>query len=484
MNAYNKYAKNVGLVAIVNIISTLKSFILLPIVTKALGAESYGIWAQISVTISLIAPLCTLELGYAIIRFLGPERDKGKISTGFSSIFIVTSFIGVLISLLLFILSEPFAIAVFGGANAAFYIQISASLIFLAAIDQIMSEYFIAFQQMERYSVFGILQTIGEVILTVYLVLSGFGLFGAIVSLLISRVFTSIIGFLWITSETKISMPSFSVVKDYLPFSLPILPTAVCYWFINLGDRYVIGYFMDANAVGIYSASYSLGGLLAFFYYPLSLVLLPALTHSYENNKICEVKTILKYSIKFLLMFAIPSFFGLSILSKSILTSLTTSEFVGGYMIVSIIAFATVLFNCSSINTNVLNLFKETKKVSLIYGASALINVILNIVLVPMIGIVGAAIATLITFMVHLFVVGAVTFKRMPYDIDLEFISKSIIASIPMVFVVWMLNPCGVINIVITIGIAAGIYFGVLIMLRGFTKEEYVFLRDIVRGVI
>jgi O-antigen/teichoic acid export membrane protein len=51
MDTYKKYAKNVGLVSIANVISTLKGFILLPILTKALGAESYGTWALILVSI-------------------------------------------------------------------------------------------------------------------------------------------------------------------------------------------------------------------------------------------------------------------------------------------------------------------------------------------------------------------------------------------------------------------------------------------------
>ena len=481
MNPYKKYAKNIGLVTIAQIISSLKGFILLPILTKVLGAELYGMLTLILVTISLLAPLCTLELGQAIIRFLGPEKDKEKISNDFSSIFVVASLIGILSSLLLFIFSKPLAIAVFGGVDAAFYIQISASLIFLATIDQIMIEYFIAFQQMKKYSVFIILQTIGELILTAYLVLSGFGLFGAIFSLLVVRALTSVIGFLWISSEIKISTPSFSVIKDYLPFSLPILPTAICLWLVNLGDRYVIGYFMDASAVGIYNASYGLGGLLAFFYYPIAVILLPAITHSYEDNKIHEVKTILKYSTKFYLMFAIPSFFGLSILSKSVLTTLTTPEFVEGYMIIPIIALGTILFNCSQINVYILYLFKKTGMIGLIYGALASLNVIMNIILVPLIGILGAAIATLITFTTQLFVVSTISFKRMPYDVDLKFIMKSIISSVIMAFVVWKLNPYGTINILISIIIATGVYFSILISLKGFTKEEYVFLKDIAK---
>ena len=481
MNPYKKYAKNVGLVTIANIISTLKSFILLPILTKALGAELYGTWALISVTISLLAPFCTLRLGYVIIRFLGHEKNREKIGKSVSSIFGVTSLIALAVSILLFILSKSLAIAVFGGVDAAFYIQISAFLIFLGAIDQIMIEYFTAFQQMEKYSGFVILQTIGELVLTAYLVLSGFGLLGAIVSLLVVRIVVTIIGFLWITSEVKISTPSFSVVKPYLPFTLPLLPTVLCYWFINLGDRYVIGYFMGADAVGVYSASYGLGSMLTFFYAPISIALLPAITNLYENNKIQELKTHLTYSLKFLLMFTIPSFFGLSILSKSILMTLTTSEFIGGYSIVPIIALAIILFNCGNINMNVLFLLKKTKIVGLIYGAFALINMILNIILVPLIGIIGAAIATLITFMTQLFVASIISFKGLPFDIDFKFIMKSIISSVIMAFVVWKLNPIDAVNILISIGVGAVVYFGVMVILKAVTKEEYGFLRAMIR---
>ena len=482
MSEYKLFARRVGLVGTTNAIISLRALILIPILTKTLGAEGYGIWSQILVTISLLGPLCTLELGYAITRFLAPEKDKEKISKHLSSILATTSLVALAVSALIFVLSRPLAIAVFGGADATFYIKISALLIFLAAIDQIMIEYFTGFQQIKRYSIFLILQTIGEVALIAYLVLSGFGLFGAIISLLIARALTSVIGFLWIRSDINISKPSFSVVKPYLPFTLPILPTALCYWLINLGDRYVIGYFMGASAVGIYSASYGLGSLLAFFYAPLSGTLLPAMIKSYENNKIPEVKTYLGYSLKFLLLFTIPSFFGLAVLSKSLLVTLATSEFAEVYMVVSIVALATLLYYCGSVNLNILNLFKETKKVGIIYGISASINVILNIVLVPRIGIVGAAIATLVTFMAHLIVVSKMSFKRLAYGIDFKFIGKSIIASIPMGFVVWKMNPYGAVNILVSIGIAAVIYFGIMVLLKGFTREEFRFLRGLFKA--
>jgi O-antigen/teichoic acid export membrane protein len=446
-----------------------------------LGAASYGIWSQIWATVSLLAPFCTLGLSYAILRFLGPEKDKGTIGKGLSSIFAITAAIGLILSSLIFILSGSLAVAVFGGIDAAFYIKISSFLILLAAIDQLLISYFTAFQQMKKYSSFLILQTVGEVILIAYLVLSGFGLSGAIISLLIARLITTTLGFLWVTFDVKFLTPDFSIVKSYLPYTLPLLPTALCYWLINLGDRYVIGYFMGVDAVGIYSASYGLGGLLVLFYAPLSSTLFPAMVRCYESNKIQELKTHLKYSLKFFLMFAIPAFFGLSVISKSLLMTLATSEFVEGGVVVSIVALATVLFCCGSINTHVLNLFKETKKVGLIYMASASINVVMNIILVPLMGIVGAAIATLVTFAVHLFVISVISFKRVSYDIDLKFIAKSLTSSVIMAFVVWKLNPIGAVSILISIGAGAVVYFGILIILKGFAKEEYRFLRSVIK---
>lgn len=484
MPTYKKFTKDVGLAGIANIVGTLKGLILLPILTKTLGAESYGIWALILATVSLLMPLALLQLGVAMVRFLAAEKDEKKIGKGFCSIFAVASLTAFALSLLIFLLAEPLAVAVFGGADATDFVRISAFLVFLTALDQIIIEYFVAFRQIERYAVFMILQTVGEIALIGYLVLSGYGLFGAIISLLVVKAIAFVAGFLLIGREIRITKPSLSVIKPYLAFSLPLLPYSLCQWVVNLGDRYVIGYFIGIKAVGIYSASYALGSLIAFSFAPLSPVLFPAITNLYENDKIEEVKTHLKYSLKFFLMFAVPSLFGLSILSKSVLRTLTTSEFIAGYVIVPIVGLGMIFFICSSICTQVLMVFKETKKVALINGFSASINMILNIILVPLIGILGAAIATLITFMVHLFVMSNLSFKKLSFDVDLKFIMKGIVSSGVMGLIILKLNPIGVADILISIAVGAIVYFGVLVILKGFTREEYMFLKSVVRSVI
>jgi O-antigen/teichoic acid export membrane protein len=483
MTSYKKFTKDVGLAGVAQLVSSLKGLILLPILAKTLGAESYGIWAQIMVTVSMLIPLALLQLGFAMARFLAAEKDKEKINKGFSSIFAASSFTAFILSLLIFILAEPLAVAVFGGADAAYFVKLAAFLVLLMTLDQVIIEYFVAFRQMGRYAVFMILQTIGEIALIGYLVLSGYGLFGAIVSLLVVKAIVFAAGFLLIGREVGVSKPSLSVIKSYLPFSLPLIPTTLCIWIVNLSDRYVIGYFMDIGDVGIYSVAYGLGSSVALFYAPIGVVLLPTITSLYENDNIQELKTHLKYSLKFFLMFAIPSLFGLSILSKSLLRTLATSEFVSGYLIISIVALATIFLNCSYVNSNVIIFHKRTKLIGAIYAISASINMAMNIILVPMIGILGAAIATLVTFLIHLIVVSVISFRSFSFDIDLRFIIKSVISSGVMGLIILKLSPVDAVSILISIGVATAVYFGVLILLKGFTKEEYVFLKDIAKAV-
>ncbi|VUT27988.1 MAG: Polysaccharide biosynthesis protein [Candidatus Syntrophoarchaeum sp. GoM_oil] len=482
--SYKLFAQRVGLVGIVNIIISLRGLILLPILTKTLGTELYGVWTQILVTISLLMPLGLLGLNTAMIRFFAGEKDKNKIKRDFYSVFTIVSLFSVLLALIILIFSEPLAVAFFGGSASIIFVKLLSLIIILTTLDLICIEFFRALQQMKKYSAFLILQEIPEILLISYAVLSGYSIFGALLSVIVVRAFLLLLGFLFISSQIGIEKPDLSVLKPYLLFSLPLVPAALLSWVVEISDRYVIAYLLDMSSVGIYSAAYNIGRVVSIFMAPIGIILLPTITDLYENNKIEELKMHLKYSLKFFLMLAIPSLFGLTVLSKSLLVTLTTSDFVSAYLIVPIVALGAVFYASTGISVDILAVLKRTKTILWATVGGASINLTLNIIFIPIIGILGAAISTLITFFFIALVLWTQSFKGIPFDIDVKFITKSIVASVPMAFVVWKLNPYGAVNILIVIGIAALIYFGILVLLRGFTREEYGFLKDIVRGVI
>ncbi|WP_048115315.1 oligosaccharide flippase family protein, partial [Methanoculleus sp. MH98A] len=108
--SHKKVARDIGLIAVTQMLISLGGFFLLPIVTKMLGPDSYGIWAQINVTISLLSPLALVGLHMAFLRFLAAETDEGVIREGFYSIIFFVGFTGFAISLAVYLLSDLLAV--------------------------------------------------------------------------------------------------------------------------------------------------------------------------------------------------------------------------------------------------------------------------------------------------------------------------------------------------------------------------------------
>lgn len=117
---YKDYARDIGLVAGVQIVVILLHFIRLPILTKWLGASLYGTWSLIWVIIVLITPLATLGLGMAMVRFLAAERDVDRIRERFLSVGFTVLAAGVFVSLILILCSDLFASSIIGDINSSY----------------------------------------------------------------------------------------------------------------------------------------------------------------------------------------------------------------------------------------------------------------------------------------------------------------------------------------------------------------------------
>ena len=335
---------------------------------------------------------------------------------------------------------------------------------------------------MGKYSGFVIFQTFGEVGLVAGIVLLGYGLYGAVMSLLIIRLITFLMLFGFILKKIGIKIPAFLRIKEYLRFSLPTVVSSVSYWAVTSSDRYLIGFFLGILFVGYYAPAYTVGNVINFFIFPLLFVLFPVLSKFYDENKISEVKDYLKYSLKYFLMIAIPSAFGLSILSRELLTIFSTKDIASNaYFITPFVALSILLYGVYAIFVQILILFKKTKIFGTIWVGAALLNIGLNFVLIPKFGILGAAITTLLAYSLAFLLTWYYSSKYFQFEIDWQFITKSIFASVLMVSAIIWFNPIGLFETIIAI-ITGALLYGVFILLfKGFNKKEIEFLKKYFR---
>lgn len=190
--------------------------------------------------------------------------------------------------------------------------------------------------------------------------------------------------------------------REAVIYSSPLVLHMLSGYILNLGDRFFIAYFLGDKALGNYAVAYQLGMAINFFYTSFNLAWTPTFYEWMKDEKYLAIA-----KIKKLVYIAVPVLGGGMILLWTALYSFmdSFSKYSIPFNIVVIIVVSYVLFSLYKFEANYYLYSKDTKKLSVFTFSSAIVSVVLNIILIPKIGILGAAIATLGSFLLMYFLV-------------------------------------------------------------------------------
>lgn len=480
MKEYKLFAQRVGLVGLTKFVNRFQGVILLPILTKYMSVGDYGIWAQIMVTIGFIPGLMSLGLSQSMIRFMPSVKNKAISQDMFYSFFSIITLTGILVSLAIYFMSGQVADLFFGGNRLI--VQVLALVVFFEGLFKLFLNYFRAIQQVKKHSMFTVAKDVLMVIIVAFFVLQGGGILGAVKGLLITIIIMLAISLFFIIRDIGLKTPKFNNLRRYLNYGIPAESSTISRWVLNSSDRYVISGFLGISAVGYYSPGYTLGTVLQMFVAPLTFMLPMVLSKHYDENNLEEVKRYLSYSLKYFLAVAIPGAFGLSLLSRPLLEILSTPEIAEqGYFITPFVAIGTIFFGIFSVFDKVAMLVKKTNVIGTIWLIAAILNLGLNILLIPYIGIIAAATTTLMSFIVAMGFMAQYSLRYIQFDMNFGFILKSVFTSFLMSGIILFWYPSGVINTLVVIAICAAFYFVVQVLLKGFERQEIEFFKILVR---
>ncbi len=476
---YKIFAQRSILIFLANLLIGLSGIILLPILTRNLSIANYGIWVQLNVTISLIPILIVLGLpSYSMVRFLAGEKDKKKVQEGFYSIAYLILAISLVIASIFFVLAGQISHILF--ADNSLIVRILSLILIFSSLNILFQYFFITFEQIKRYSILLCFKALASILFVSLFVLLGKGITGAAVGLLCTEFLFSVITFSIILSKIGIIFPKFTELKEYLHLSIPTIPGTLSYWVVDSSDRYLIGILLGISAVGYYSPGYSLGAIVAMFASPITSILTAALSQCYNEKKKDEIKDLLEYSVKYFLIIGIPAVIGLSVLSKSLLMNLSTMDIAtNGYLVTSFVAVGFLLLGLNNIIVNIIIMEKKTKIIGVIWIMAAMLNLILNLIFIPILGILGAAIATLIAYCIPFVVLTYYSLKFVKLNFNYSSLFKIILASTPIIFTYLIWKPIDIINIFIFILINSMLYLVLIILLKVLNKEELSFIKSL-----
>jgi O-antigen/teichoic acid export membrane protein len=468
--------KRIGLLGITNLLVALNTIILIPILSKNFSSSDYGIYVQVITTFFLITSVANLGLPYTMVRFLSTEKDKEKVKDGFYSMATLILIISFFISILIFIFSKGIATSLFNGNIGV--VKLISIIIFFGTLNSLLIDFFIAFGQMKRYSILLLFQTYFSLLIISYFTFSGQGILMVIFGFLITQIILFLAMVSVVVYEIGFKIPRFVNMKEYLQFAIPIIPNNLSSWIVESSDRFVIVIILGTTFVAFYAPGYTVGMVILLFFTPLSVLLSSILPKYFENGEMDEVMIFINYSLKYFLLVAIPSFFILSLLSKQILMIITTPEIaLNGYLVTPFIALSALLFGVYGIIMNLVILEKKTKIIGSIWTIAALIS-LLNIIFVPIFGILAAAAVTLLSYFTAFIICMNYTRRLFKFHFDYSFILKSIYVSVLISILIILVNPIGFTNVSLIIVLSIAVYSISILLMKVINSKEIDFLKS------
>jgi O-antigen/teichoic acid export membrane protein len=481
MGKYTLTVRRIGLSAVIAPLVYLSNIILLPILTRNLAIADYGTFALILITLVMLPPLVALGLSSSLVRFGAAAKDKRDIRELFYSMGFIVLVASLTVSGLLLLFVPQIAASLFQNNLTTALLLIPNILI--ACLIYFVLYYFVTFQQIKRYTWLNLFNAYLETALVAYFVLLGYGLEGAVIALLIQQLVVFAIIMYLIVAEIGFAIPKFTHVKEYLSYSLPLVPGSLSSSIVNSSDRYLIALFLGTAAVGYYSPGYTAGTTIGVISAPLSALLPAVLSKHYDENNIADVRTILTYSLKYYIGIALPCVFALSVLSKPVLLLLTTQQIASsGYLVTPFVAAGTALLGAYAVLVTIIALKKKTAIIGTIWILAAALNFGLNLVLIPYLGLIGAALTTFLAFLLAFVLTTVYSFRYFKFEVSGGFIVKSVCGSSVIALFLLAWNPSGLLSIVLSIVLAAAIYLTILLALKGFTIQEAKLIYEIYKG--
>ena len=274
----------------------------------------------------------------------------------------------------------------------------------------------------------------------------------------------------------------FSHLKSLFSFSFWIFLTSGGFVVFSTADTILIGYFLSNADVGIYRIGYQLSSVALFTCLALNTVLFPTMSRWAAEGNLSGVSSTLSRAFSFSLLLAVPVIVGGLLLSDRLLYFLYGSAFVPGTTAFIILLFVQLAIAGVMLQTTCLNALDFPKQSFIATGIAALLNIVLNITLIPVYGIAGAAFATLLSIGLNAVIVFRFLSRHIPVRLERWPVVSIVVSGFVMGGVVLVFRLItgipSLLSLIFAVLLGAAVYFLILFRLDRSLRNE---LGDLLR---
>ncbi|WEL20065.1 flippase [Candidatus Nanohalococcus occultus] len=436
--------KGAGWTAIGIVVSKFLSYLYRAAIARFVGPEAYGTLSLGIMIVSFATTISVLALNSAIKNFVPKyraENDEGAIKGIVTSAFEISLPVSLLASASIFLLAEKISLGIFNAPNLIPVLKVFALVPPFAVISQHSFALTLAYRK-AKYEVLTrrVLQNVIQLLVSVTLIIGSLGVVGAAIGWLAGSAFSAVIG-LYIM-EKKFGPVLTSKIKgrrEYskiFHYSYPLVLSGAIATVLGWTDTAFIGYYMDESAVGLYNAALPTAFLMMMPYTAFSTLAMPSMSEVLERDD-KSLSKILKTLTRWTFTVSFPMFVLMALFSEQVLHILFGAPYREAALSLTVLSFGYLYSTAVGHLDNVIKALDHTDILFKNALINFVVNVGLNIYLIPLYGIVGGAIATTVSIIVAetMLLVEVYHFKKVyPFSKDSV---KPVLAAVPALLIVY-----------------------------------------------
>jgi O-antigen/teichoic acid export membrane protein len=404
-----KIAKGTGIVFIGTIIGLLLGFVGRVILIRFTTQSEYGIYCLALVVISIFATISTLGLSEGSTRYIAYHRGKneeGKIRGVISSSIKIAIIASILLAAISFFISDFISASIFHTPELSTPLKIFSIAIPFTVLINVFVAIFRGFDRVDAKVYFqDILRPVLFLLFLIAVVLFGLSFLSVIYAYLASIAVTCMVFVIYMLKKSHLSIRSGGsatnpMTKELLFFSVPLLAVNMLLMVMSWTDTLMLGYFKTPDVVGVYNAALPLAHLLTIVINSLGFLFIPVISLLYSKNQMEELGRSYAISTKWCFMGTLPLFFIFFLFPGVVLNLLFGFRYIGAAIVLQVLAFGFIFNSYFGLNYHTLITTGKSNFLMQCFLISAVINIALNIILIPTLGAVGAAIASASSFAV------------------------------------------------------------------------------------
>jgi len=460
-----------------------------------LGPSDYGL-LTLGITILNIASIIGLAgIHHSIGKFVNhylAKKQHDKVKGILISSFIITASLSILILLILYYSSNFIAESIFNIQGLNTIITIFSIGVPFSVLTQLIKYYFFAFKKAE-YVILSesIFEKALNLVFLIVLISISASLFTISWTYVVTLIISFLVAALLLRSKIKNILrnalkPTFNF-KELISFSFPLVLVGIFGTALAWTDTIFIGIFKSNADVGIYNAAYVIASALMIFWLSFGDILYPIMSELYAKNAKGLIRKNFEIVSRWIFIIAFPIFIIVLLFPSMIIFLLFGQSYQRAVSPLSILIIGYFIVTIFGLSEHGLRTFKKTKFLGISTLLVFLMNVALNIMLIPPFGIIGAAIATtfsiLIVSLVRLLYFWRILkfgYNKMLYS---KYISSGIVALVIFFYINKLLGDLNIYFLIPALLAYVTIYFVLLIVFKSFSEEDISVLEAVERKI-